>query len=269
MKYTSTYQIRGFIHPANEFHTIKEWQDIAKIFLMYEKQGYDVRGGNITDNSSGILSKLINTYFGYLYNIDTYRYPNLINKRMVLDFIEDFVNHRAFHLNNEFNEVLGNELIKSCKIAWFYSRGQIEPYIQLNDEFTNIVYGSLNIPIHSYHWTTEKGFENINTLINTGKTFELSTFTKQEKMYFVKQSYYLIELQGNLVAAFHSDCKSLLLDDGTKAANLTRIGYPSNDNCNLCWDVNEINDTVETGLWNEIIIKPIQLISCKKIMQYQ
>lgn len=268
MKYTTTYPIRGYIHPSNEFFTIKEWQNIAKLFLMYEKKGYDVRGGNITDDASSNLSSLVNKYFGYLYNVDTHRYQTLINKRMVLDFIEDFINHRAFHLYDEFNDVLGDELINACKIAWFYSRGQIEPYIQLDDVFTNIVYNTLEYQIHSYHWTTEAGANNINTLINSKKLFELSTFTKQEKSYFVSQSNILLELRGTLVAAFHSDCKSFLLDDGTKAANLMRIGYPNDTNSNLCWDIDEINDTVETGLWNEIIIKPTQLISCKKIVKY-
>lgn len=268
MKYSSTHPIRGYIHPATEFLTITEWKTVAKIFLYYEKQGYDVRGGNITDDPSSNLSMLINKYFGYVYNIDTHRYPTLINKHMVLDFIEDFINHRAFHLYDEFNDVLGDKLINVCKIAWFYSRGQIEPYIQLNNEFTNIVYGRLDYPIHSFHWTTERGADNINTLINNNKSFELSTFTQQEKSYFVPQANILLELQGYLVAAFHSDCKSFLLDDGTKCANLMRIGYPNDNNSNLCWDINEINDTVETGLWNEIVIKPTQLISCQKVVKY-
>jgi hypothetical protein len=69
-----------------------------------------------------------------------------------------------------------------------------------------------------------------------------------------------------LVAAFQSDVKSLVVDNGDRAANLFRFSYPDNEN-NLCRNWEKCKEN-KTTLWNEIIIKPIEIIDYKKVKKY-
>ena len=125
------YPVRGYQKPEATFHTISEWESIANEFLKLQKQGYDVRGGMIDDNAE--LVTLINKYLGYQLYVETELYSDL-TKKNVLDFIEDFINHRVWGLSDEFAEYITN--IENDKIAFFQSRGGIEPYILLDKQFT-------------------------------------------------------------------------------------------------------------------------------------
>jgi hypothetical protein len=255
---TKMFPVRGYYRPESSFHTIKEWEVISEEFLNLESQGYDVRGGEISDNDQ--LTKLVNKYFGFqLYN-ETELFSQL-TKKMVLDFIEDFVNHRVWSLKDEFKRYIVN--INNDKFAFFYSRGALEPYILLDDQFTIDTYGSTDIQVTSYHYTTEEGYKNIVDSIDRGIKIPLSTFTTQFKEFFRPESNILLKLKGDLVAAFQSDVKSISTDKGHKAANLYRFSFPDHEN-NLCKNWEECQQN-KTYLWNEIIMTPTEILDRKKI----
>ncbi len=255
------YKVRGYQKQESAFHTIREWETISKKFLELQKKGYDVRGGIIDDNSE--LVSIINKYFGYQLYVETELYKDL-SKKNVLDFIEDFVNHRVWGLVDEFSKYIVN--IKNDKIAFFQSRGSIEPYILLDKQFTEDTYGDSNIEVVSLHWTNKEGMLNLVDSLQSGYTFAISTFNVQKKEFFRPTSNILVKLKGNLVAAFQSDVKSFATDRGNRAANLFRFSYPDNEN-NLCRDWIECRKN-KTSLWNEIIIKPTQILDYKILRKY-
>ncbi len=185
------YPVRGYQKPESTFHTISEWESIANEFLKLQKQGYDVRGGMIDDNAE--LVTLINKYFGYQLYIETELYSDL-TKKNVLDFIEDFINHRVWGLADEFSEYIVN--IENDKIAFFQSRGGIEPYILLDKQFTEDTYGNSDTEVITMHWTSPEGMKNLVDSLQSGYTYALSTFTVQQKEFFRKESNVLVKLKG-------------------------------------------------------------------------
>jgi hypothetical protein len=255
------YPVRGYQKPEATFHTISEWEEIAKEFLILQKKGYDVRGGMVDDNAE--LVGLINKYFGYQLYIETELYSDL-TKKNVLDFIEDFINHRVWALADEFAEYIVN--IQNDKIAFFQSRGAIEPYILLDKQFTQDTYGDANIEVETMHWTSPEGMKNLVDSLQSGYTYALSTFTVQQKQFFRPESNVLVKLKGRLVAAFQSDVKSFATDKGNRAANLFRFSYPDNEN-NLCRNWAECKEN-KTSLWNEIIVQPISILDYKMVTKY-
>ena len=255
------YAVRGYQKPEAAFHTIPEWKDICYEFLALQKKGFDTRGGQIDDNPQ--LIGLVNKYFGYQLYVETELY-DAHTKKNVLDFIEDFVNHRIWAIETEFKKYIVN--IENDKIAFFFSRGAIEPYILLDKKFTIDTYKSSNIDIISYHWTSPQGLKNIQDSLESGYTFALSTFTVQAKDFFRPESNVLVKLEGNLVAAFQSDVKSFATDRGNRAANLFRFSYPDNEN-NLCRNWDECKEN-KTSLWNEIIMKPKKVLAYKEVQKY-
>ncbi len=255
------YAVRGYQKPEALFHTIKDWENIANEFISLEKKGFDTRGGQI-DNNPKLIS-LINQYFGYQLYIETELYDDL-TKKNVLDFIEDFVNHRVWGLSDEFKDYIVN--IENDKIAFFYSRGAIEPYILLDEQFVEDTYKNTNIEVITFHWTTKEGMKNLVDSLQSGYTYALSTFTVQQKEFFRPESNVLVKLKGKLVAAFQSDVKSFATDKGNRAANLFRFSYPDNEN-NLCTNWEECKEN-KTALWNEIIIKPISILDYKVVQKY-
>ena len=72
------------------------------------------------------------------------------NKPTKWAFIEDFVNHRFWGFKEEFGHYFPN--INVLKFAYFYSRGDIEPYVMLDEQYTMQVYGSLEIVKPVYHF---------------------------------------------------------------------------------------------------------------------
>jgi hypothetical protein len=262
------FPVRGYYHPESAFTTINEWESIAKKFINLQKQGYDTRGGKIDDNVE--LVSLINTWFGYQLYVQTQHYDGL-TQREVLNFIEDFVNHRVWGLRKEFAQYLHNPkdndtFIDSVKVAFFYSRGALEPYVLLDKTFTEKVYGSTNISVSTLHWTTTQGLKNIQDSLESKHQYTLSTFTKQWKKFFRPESNVLVKLRGTLVAAFKSDVKSIVTDRGNRAANMFRLAYPGRQD-NLCYG-NERKTEDGTYLWNEIIIRPTEIIDAKQIHKY-
>jgi hypothetical protein len=254
-------EVRGYFHPYKSFATIAEWEAVAKEFIALEKQGFDTRGGMI-DNNPELIS-LVHKWFGFQLYVETQRFEQLTQK-MVLDFIEDFVNHRVWGLADEFKDYIVD--INDDKFAFFYSRGAIEPYILLDKRFTEDTYGSSNEEVISLHWTDEVGLKNLQDSIDNKSQFSISTFTTQVKTFFRPESNILVKIKGRLVAAFQSDVKSLVVDNGDRAANLFRFSYPDNEN-NLCRNWEKCKEN-KTALWNEIIMKPVEILDYKKIEKY-
>lgn len=254
-------EVRGYFHPYKCFATINEWEVIAKQFLALEKQGFDTRGGMI-DNSPELIG-LVNQWFGFQLYVEPQRFDALTQK-MVLDFIEDFVNHRVWGLADEFKDYIVN--IDNDKVAFFFSRGAIEPYILLDKRFTEETYGDTDTIVETLHWTDEAGLDNLNVGIENKTQFSISTFTTQAKDFFRPESNILVKIKGKLVAAFKSDVKSLVVDNGDRAANLFRFSYPDNEN-NLCRNLDDCKEN-KTHLWNEIIVKPVEIVDYKKVQKY-
>ena len=255
------YPVRGYQKPESSFYTIIEWEKIANEFLALEKQGFDTRGGMIDSNP--ILIGLVNKYFGYQLYVETEQFSDY-TKKNVLDFIEDFVNHRVWGLRDEFSKYIVN--IEDDKIGFFFSRGAIEPYILLNELFTKETYGDTDIEVESFHWASTDGLKNIVDGIQTGYNFSISTFTSQAKEFFRPESNILVKIKGKLVAAFQSDAKTLVTDRGNRAANLFRFSYPDNEN-NLCRNWEECKKD-KTFLWNEIVVRPISILDYKIVKKY-
>jgi hypothetical protein len=258
----SKYPVRGYFHSESAFNTISEWEEIAKKILILQRKGFSTRGGVISDNVE--LVDIIKKYYSYQLFIQTQQY-DLLTQKNVLDHIEDFVNHRVWGMRKEFESVLPN--ISEVKIAFFYSRGDLEPYVLLNSAFTKYIYNDVNIPVTSKHWTNVNGFNNIKESIKNNYVYAISTFTKQEFGFFNPISNILMEIEGNLVAAFKSDVKSIVTTHGHRAANMYRLSY-INETSNLITDLNAEETEIESGIWNEIIIKPTKIISAKKMHKY-
>ena len=257
----SKYQVRGYYKPESSFHTITEWESVAKQFLALQKNGFDIRGGSIDDNPK--LVELVNKYFSHQLYIETEQHADLTRKN-VLDFIEDFINHRVWSLKDEFQKYLVN--IDNDKIAFFYSRSNIEPYILMDEEFTLDTYGSTDIIVESFHWTSKEGFINVADSIKNGYKIAISTFTAEAKEFFVKESNVLLKLKGTLAAAFESDAKTFATDKGHRAANMFRLSYPDHES-NLCRDWEKCKED-KTSLWNELIIYPTEVLDYRIIKHY-
>ena len=256
---TEDVQVLGYIRPAASFHTLNEWRHVVEQFLKLQQSGYDTRGGVIPSNPE--LIKLITEYFGYQLHVETQRYE-LLTVKNILDFIEDFVNHRFWSIDNEYGKYFKD--INSLKFAYFYSRGDIEPYVMLDDNYTMQLYNSLENPKRVMHYTTANGVKRIQTMIKTKKPFDISTFTIADRAFFRKQSNLIVEMVGNVRAGFKSDIKSYALDNGKRACNLYRLGYPSDTENNICYELDSCDGSIATSLWNEYIVTPMQILNVKE-----
>jgi hypothetical protein len=254
-------ELQGHIHPESSFATISQWEDIASQFLALQAKGKDTRGGVIQDDPA--LAYLVNRWFGFQLNIETKRYAPAVDTKNVLDFIEDFVNHKVWGLRREFKTYLPN--IDNVKIAYFYSRQDIEPFVLMDDEFVNSLYGSTTHKVTTMRFTTMNDLQMLNKAIEQGVSFDISTFTKNWRPFFKKTSNVVAKLEGDLVAAFKSDAKTIVTDRGNKAASMERLAYPGGDN--LCHDFKDCEGE-KTYLWNEIIVKPTKILGYKLLNQY-
>jgi hypothetical protein len=255
------YKVRGYFKPESSFHTIAEWEAICNEFLALEQDGFDTRGGTI--DYSPQLIDLVNKYFSHQLYIETEQFPDLTRKK-VLDFIEDFVNHRVWSLKNDYKDYIVN--IDNDRIAFFNSRGAIEPYLLLDKQFTMDTYGTVGEEVTTLHWTSKAGLINLIDATKNGYKFSISTFTTQAKEFFRPDANFLVKVRGTLVAAFKSDAKTFATDRGNKAVNMFRLSYPDNES-NLCRNVEDCKDN-KTSLWNEIVIKPEEVITYKEIKKY-
>ena len=245
------YKVRGYIKPSNAFHSLDAWEKIVNMFLRYQEIGVDSRSGEAFPKE---LSMLINSFFPML-ETEIERYEQF-TRRNAMNFIEDFVNHRFWSLKKQYSSYVPD--IDSLKFAYFYSRGDIEPYVLLDENWTMSIYGSLDIQKEVKHYTTEEGLQNLINAIESGNPFDISTFTTQKKEYFDSNSSLCITLIGNVRAAFRSDVKSFATSSGRRAMNLYRLDYPGDDLTNICYDLEDCTPE-RTALWDELIITPLEI----------
>ena len=181
----------------------------------------------------------------------------------MLDFVEDFINHRLWSLDEEYGRYFKN--IWDLKFTYFYSRGDIEPYVMLDEEYTTQIYGSTNNVMQLKHYTDMEGVARLESALETGNVFDISAFTMAERAFFRKESNLVVEFIGNVRAGFKSDVKSYAIDNGRKACNLYRLGYPSDTENNICYELESCQSAVETALWNEYIATPMQILKVSRI----
>lgn len=262
----SQVKVRGYMKPASAFHTLAEWEHAVEHLLHLQELGMDSRGGQLSckHHSSCSLADfddfldLVNKYFDYQL-VDEVERWKLLTQKNVLDFIEDFVNHRFWAFEKEYGSYFPD--IARLKFAYFYSRGDMEPYVMLDDEFTSQVYGGVYNPKVLNHYTTESGAQRLVDSIGQGEQYDISSFTVMERPFFRPESIVLVKFVGNVRAGFRSDIKSMALDNGRRACNMHRLGYPGRGIDNLCYELDSCDSTVETSLWNEYIATPLEIIS--------
>lgn len=253
--------VHGYIKPEAAFHTLVEWKSFVNKILGFQKKGHYVSysHGNIVGPQE--LQDLIEEFYGFQLSIDVDRYELLTSKN-ILDHIEDFANHRYWALENEFSQYFEN--MNELKFAYFYSRGDLEPYVLVDDAFTEQVYGSVNNPKVLYHYTHQEGVERIQRAIDSGDPFDISAYTVAQREFFRAKSNLIMEFEGNVRAGFRSDVKSYSVSNGRKCVNLHRMGYPGNKD-NLCTDLeNDCNGELKTSLWNEFIVTPVKILDVSK-----
>ena len=264
------FKVLGYIRPAESFYTLDEWQSVVEELIALQSSGLDTRGGEISCKHPTFCSEadmdrfvqILGKCWGYQLDVETERY-DLLTMKNALDFIEDFVNHRFWGFEREFGSYFPD--INRLRFAYFYSRGDMEPYVMLDDEYTSQLYGSLDNVAELQHFTSEEGLERIATAISAGEQFDISTFTVAERSFFRPTSNLSVTLTGNVRAAFRSDVKSLALDNGRRACNMYRLEYPGKEVNNICYDLSACLDQtrVETDLWNEYIATPLQIVDVK------
>jgi hypothetical protein len=249
--------VHGYIKPENSFHTLSEWEEFVNKILQFQKDGHYVSHGHGELVGPDELVSLVEDFYGFQLNVDVNRY-DLLTSKNVMDHIEDFVNHRYWSLEKEFSQYFTD--IDNLKFAYFYSRGDLEPYVLIDDAFTEQIYGSTNNPKVLYHYTHPEGVERIRRAIEGGDPFDISAYTVAKRDFFRAKSNMIMEFEGNVRAGFRSDVKSYSVSNGRKCVNLHRMGYPG-DKDNLCTDlVNDCNGELKTSLWNEFIVTPIRIL---------
>lgn len=249
--------VHGYIKPESAFHNLIEWQEFVNKILQFQSDGIYVSHGHGELAGPQELQDLIEEFYGFQLKADVERY-DLLTTKNVLDHVEDFVNHRYWSLENEFKQYF--EDISDLQFAYFYSRGDLEPYVLIDDAFTEQIYGSLDNPKTLYHYTHQEGVERIQRAINNGDPFDISAYTVAQRDFFRSKSNLIMEFEGNVRAGFRSDVKSYSVSNGRKCVNLHRMGYPGKQD-NLCRDLeNDCNGELKTSLWNEFIVTPIKIM---------
>ena len=249
--------VHGYIKPESAFHTLREWGEFVDGILDFQKKGTYVSHGHGELVGPKDLLDLIEEFYGFQLNVDVRRY-DLLTTKNILDHIEDFSNHRYWSLENEFRQYF--EDISELRFSYFYSRGDLEPYVLIDDAFTEQIYGSTNNPKTLYHYTHKEGVERIERAIESGDPFDISAYTVAERDFFRSKSNLIMELEGNVRAGFRSDVKSYSVSNGRKCVNLHRMGYPGEEN-NLCTDLEkDCNGELKTSLWNEFIVTPMKIL---------
>ena len=251
-------RVLGYIKPSSSFQTLLQWELVVEELLQLQKQGVDTRGGI---NLNQRLLQIIDEYFGFQYNVEVQRY-DLLTQKNILDFIEDFANHRFWGLEREFSSYFPD--MSKLKFSYFYSRGDLEPYVLLDEEFTTQIYGSLDNRKRLNHYTTQAGVERIQAAISSGRPFDISCFTVAERPFFRPESNLVVELIGNVRGGFRSDIKSVAVDTGRRACNMYRLEYPGRDKDNICRELESCDGEVRTSLWNEYIATPEKIISVRE-----
>jgi hypothetical protein len=250
----------GWQKPDSSFFTLSEWEVFCNQMLKLQKMGHDTRGGGMSLHSEVI--DLVNHYFDYQINSEVPTHDLLTHKN-VMDFIEDFVNHRFWGIEREFGSYFPD--IKKLRFAYFYSRGDIEPYVLIDDEFTTQLYGSVWNPKPLLHYTDQEGMQRIADAISSGEEIDISSFTVAERPFFRETSNLVVQFIGNVRAGFRSDIKSLPTTTGRRALNLYRLEYPGRDINNICYELESCDGEIRTSLWNEYIATPLEIIGVTEV----
>lgn len=259
------FEVRGYVKSIDSFHTIEEWKNLVEFLLAAQRFGIDTRGGLscktlvCKDVEIDRVEDAIEYYFGHL-DYDVKRYE-LLNQKSVDDFVEDFINHKFWEFEDLFSKYFSDSSV--LKFSFFYSRGDIEPYVLLDENFTHQIYGSNFNIMQVKHFTSEEGLNNLESSILEDKFFDISSMTVRARDFFRPESKIEVTLLGNVKAAFRSDIKSLAVDSGHRAANLFRFEYPGRDKVNLCYSLDTCDEELRTGIWNEIIVTPVKILSHK------
>jgi len=253
------FEVRGYIKPESSFFLLSEWEDFVNQMLELQELGMDTRGGEIAGEE---VEDLVRRYFSYQLDVEVPRYE-LLTRKNVLDFIEDFVNHRFWSFQEDYSRFFPD--ISALRFGFFYSRGDLEPFVLLDDAYTIQMYGSLDNVKELMHYTSPEGLENIARAISEGREFDISTFTVAKRPYFDAESSLVVRLLGNVRAAFRSDVKSTAVDSGRRACNLLRLEYPGRDLNNICYELDTCDGSVRTSLWNEYIATPIEILGVEEL----
>jgi hypothetical protein len=258
-------KVHGYVRPADQFHKLAHWEKVVNKMLALQAKGMSVRGGKITtDPAKPVASRewlrLIDHYFGNLLEVEAAQFG--MSEKNVLDFIEDFINHRFWAMRKHYEDYFPD--IDELKFGFLSSRGDIEPYVEIDDEFTTQFYGSADNVKTVKHFTDLRGMKNIERAIDEGDDFDISTFTVAVSPFFKSKSNVILTLKANVKAAFRSDIKSLALDNGNRALNLHRLEYPGEET-NICPSLDMCDGTLKTSLWNEIIATPLEIIDVEKV----
>ena len=264
------FKVLGYLKPDDSFFTLEEWEKFATEMLELQVSGLDTRSGEISCKNPTFCDveafdrfiSLVIKHFGFQLNVEVERY-DLLTTKNILDFIEDFVNHRLWGLEREFGSYFPD--IRKLRIAYFYSRGDVEPYVLLDEELTSQLYGSLDNIKELNHYTSPAGLVRLQEAIDTGATFDISTFTVATRPFFRAESTLLVTLKGNVKAGFRSDVKSVATTSGRRACNMYRLEYPGQDLNNICYELETCTGDVRTSLWNEYIAEPIEIIGIQDV----
>ncbi len=254
-------KVLGYIKPAESFFLLSEWELFCNRMIELQKKGFDTRGGGISLHSE--LMTLVNKFFDYQINFEVKQY-DLLTYKNIMDFIEDFVNHKYWGLQREFGHYFPD--INRLRFAYFYSRGDIEPYVLIDEELTTQLYGSAYNPKTLMHYTSKEGALKLSKAIFDGNAdFDISSFTVAKRPFFRDDSNHIVKFIGNVRAGFRSDVKSFATATGRRAVNLHRLEYPGRDLNNICYELESCDGDVRTSLWNEYIATPLKIISVEKI----
>ena len=173
------FKVLGYLKPEDSFKTLSEWEQFVTSMIDLQDAGLDTRAGEISCKNPTFCNTedfdkfvaLIVEYFDFQLKTEVDRY-DLLTTKNVLDFIEDFVNHRFWGIEKEFGHYFPD--ITKLRIAYFYSRGDLEPYVLLDEEYTTQLYGSLDNVRELNHYTSPAGLVRLQEAISTGQTFDLS-----------------------------------------------------------------------------------------------
>ena len=264
------FKVLGYLKPEASFRTLAEWEYFATSMLELQDLGLDTRSGEISCKNPSFCNvedfdrfvRLIVEHFDFQLKTETERY-DLLTTKNILDFIEDFVNHRFWGVEKEFGHYFPD--VTKLRFAYFYSRGDLEPYVLLDEEYTRQLYGSLDNVRELSHYTSPAGLVRLQEALSTGKTFDISTFTIAERPFFRKGSTLLVTMNANVKAGFRSDIKSVATNTGYRACNMYRLEYPGKDTNNICYELETCGAGIKTSLWNEYIAEPIEILDVKDI----
>ena len=182
--------VHVYIKPESSFHTLSEWLEFVNKILEFQKQVTYVSHCHGKLVGPEELTSLIEEFYGFQLRVDVDRY-DLLTTKNVLDHIEDFANHRYWALESEFEQYFQN--MDDLKFAYFYSRGDLEPYVLIDDAFTEQIYGSTNNPKTLYHYTHQEGVERIQRAIDSGNPFDISAYTVAQRDFFRAKSNLIME----------------------------------------------------------------------------